>query len=58
MKNPWNDSRKYVEYDHIPKATTPSGDSVITTKFVIPSNGSKIIAAFTAFLKLSTSSDI
>lgn len=53
IKNPWKDTKKNVVYDQKPNVVTSwVGGSVITTKFVIPNNGSRIMAALTAFLEI------
>lgn len=53
IKNPWKDTKKKVVYDQKPNVVTSwVGGSVITTKFVIPNNGSRIMAALTAFLEI------
>ena len=51
MKKPWNDMKKCAVYDHMPNSRGPGGGSTIDRKFVMPSNGSNTMAAFTAFLE-------
>lgn len=57
IKNPWNDVRKCVIYDHIAntRAERSNGASVMLSKFVIPNNGNRTTAALTAFLTCSIS---